>query len=783
VSEEVLNVLLTGERMQANATGAVDTAAPTTDRTIRSRTVEGPVRIAVIGCGAMTRENLLPVLAGHERIRVVSLVDVNEVTARALAEAYGVPTVLTDVTKLDPRQLDAAVIATPPAFHAPQTIELARRGLHVFVEKPMAIDAAEGERMLQATDEAGVTLTVGLYRRLLPSTRLLRGMLESGIMGAPIAVDIEEGGEYGWALATLANLTTGLGAGGVLIDIGSHLLDVLQFLLPGSMHLLSYGDNAAGGVETDALMKLSIVSGGREIPCRLELSRTRRLRNSIRVECERGVLELARGEFADVQVRFHDVVVRDALRGIRSTSLTARWGDEQPPIGYQVFRAEIDDWLDAITYGSESVLSGRSVLATVRLIEDAYRTKGRLAEPWSDEGVARSQPRLKRGGRTGRRRVLITGASGFIGCRTAEILSIREDCDVRAIVRNPSHAARLARLRVEMVPGDICSDADVTRAMEGCDAVVHCAVGTSWQPAETVRTTVVGTRTVADAARRAGVERFVHISSIAVHGRVASATLDELAPLVDPGEEGYAGEKRRAEDEVQKLVAQGLRAVILRPARVYGPFGKTFTTRPLQHIARGTLTLSGPYNGPSSMVYVDNVVEAILCALDSEDTAIGQAFAISERDQLSWREFYEVFAEALGTRLLFKDASLDSTESPRAPGLLARWRSGLGDVMMSPELRAFARKCIQTDPVGVIPRKLWEDVPALRRRLQSALGMTEAMVYRPETPSEESPMVFRTESALVLTDKAETVLGYRPAVSRARAMELTLKWAQHSRLA
>lgn len=768
--------------MQTSAESAVDVPA-TFDRQVRARRVEGPLRLAVIGCGAITREHLLPVLAGHDRIRLVALVDVNEATARSLATAYGVPNVLTSASALDPQQIDGVVIATPPALHAPQTIELARKGFHLFVEKPMAVNAVEGEEMLRAAENAGVTLAVGLYRRLLPSTRLLRGFLESGVVGSPVAVDIEEGGEYGWALATLANLTPRLGAGGVLIDIGSHLLDVLQFLLPGSVQLRSYADNALGGVETDSLLKLQIVSGGREIPCRLELSRTRRLRNSIVIECEKGALELARGEFADIQVRFDDIAVCDALRGSRTTRVSARWGDEQPPLGYDVFRAEFDDWLDAIQRGSEPALSGRSVLSTVRLIEDAYRARVPLAEPWTDEGIARSRPRLKQNGQAARRKVLITGATGFIGCRTAEILSVREGCDVRAVVRNPGHAARLARLSVEMVPGDVCSEADMARAMDGCDTVVHCAVGTSWQRAETVRTTVDGTRTVAEAARRAGVERFVHISSIAVHGRVMSETLDEQTPLIDPREDSYGADKRRAEDEVQRQVAQGLRAIILRPARVYGPFGKTFTTRPLQHLARGTLTLSGPFNGPSGMVYVDNVVEAILCALDSGDGAVGQAFAISEDDELSWREFYQVFADALGSELRFKDSPVGPIDTTRAPGILSRWGTGVRTIMLSAELRAFARKCMQTDPVGTLPRRLWEDVPTLRRRIQDALGMTDALIYRPERADQEPGMVFRTESARVLTQKAQGLLGYRTAVPRPRAMELTLKWAQHARIA
>ena len=89
--------------------------------------VSPPVRVAVVGCGAMTRENLMPVLCGYERIRLVALVDVNEANARALADSYGVPAVLTSLDALTKDLVDAVMIATPPAFHAPQAIELARQ--------------------------------------------------------------------------------------------------------------------------------------------------------------------------------------------------------------------------------------------------------------------------------------------------------------------------------------------------------------------------------------------------------------------------------------------------------------------------------------------------------------------------------------------------------------------------------------------------------------------------------------------------------------------------------
>src|SRR5262245_2644650 len=96
------------------------------------------VRIALVGCGAVSRQNLLPVLAGHERVSLQVLVDRDQARARDLAQAYAVPRTFTDIGSLDPGEVDAVVLATPPAHHAEATLALASRGLHVFVEKPMA---------------------------------------------------------------------------------------------------------------------------------------------------------------------------------------------------------------------------------------------------------------------------------------------------------------------------------------------------------------------------------------------------------------------------------------------------------------------------------------------------------------------------------------------------------------------------------------------------------------------------------------------------------------------
>ncbi len=88
--------------------------------------------MAVIGCGAITQSYHLPVLAGHEGVRVTALVDRDTGRAQQLADAYGIPTVLGDAAGLTRDAVDAAVVATPPFHHAPCCKDLLGKGIHVW---------------------------------------------------------------------------------------------------------------------------------------------------------------------------------------------------------------------------------------------------------------------------------------------------------------------------------------------------------------------------------------------------------------------------------------------------------------------------------------------------------------------------------------------------------------------------------------------------------------------------------------------------------------------------
>src|SRR5262249_17851801 len=141
----------------------------------------------------------------------------------------------------------------------------------------------------------------------------------------------------------------------------------------------------------------------------------------------------------------------------RPLKVQASWGDEPETLGYEAYRAEIDDWLTAIRTGGTPQLSVESAARVVSLIETCYQNAKPIAEPWIEEGLTPTRPAAVATTPSRPRKVLVTGASGFIGCRLTEILQLGLGWDVRALIHSPTSASRLARLPVEMVQGDLKS--------------------------------------------------------------------------------------------------------------------------------------------------------------------------------------------------------------------------------------------------------------------------------------------------------------------------------------
>jgi nucleoside-diphosphate-sugar epimerase len=374
-------------------------------------------------------------------------------------------------------------------------------------------------------------------------------------------------------------------------------------------------------------------------------------------------------------------------------------------------------------------------------------------------------------------KILVTGASGFLGCRLVERLVLGEKVPVRAMAHRPGKTSRLARLPAEIAWADITDSGSVERAVEGCDVIVHCAYGTGGDRKTNHRVTVEGTRLLAKTALAHGVRRFVHISTIAVYSYSPPERVDEQTPFVRSGDP-YCDDKIEAEEVVWRLIRRrSLPAVVLRMGNIYGPFSAAWTVRPLNHIHNGYIALVDEGNHASNAVFVDNVVEAILRAI-REDAAVGEAFFVTD-DEISWRTWYGHYAAWLeGAPLI----SVDSEELGVLlhPPLRQRLRLLQQDLhtirfnVVFPALRQLGK----SRSLGSVVSAIWQRIPGkMRTRIKEEPSAQDSRTLPP------SGLLQRYASQTKFSnEKAKRQLGFGPLVTFEEAARITERWARWARL-
>ena len=243
---------------------------------------------------------------------------------------------------------------------------------------------------------------------------------------------------------------------------------------------------------------------------------------------------------------------------------------------------------------------------------------------------------------SGEGKIAVTGAGGFIGGATCRRLAAGGfevvGVDLRAQARGAVEAAGAG-----FVASDIRSTAALADAFEGCDAVVHTAalVG-DWGPMEEfIEANVRGTLSVLDAAQAAGVPRVVHLASVAGWGYEFAEEIGEDAPIRSCG--GPYADTKGASD----LLARRRGAVVIRPGDVYGPGSVPWTIRPVEAIRQGLFALPGDGGGLMTLVYIDDLVEAIVAATQAPGVE-GVGIAVWDGEPVTAREFFGRYAAMLG---------------------------------------------------------------------------------------------------------------------------------------
>ena len=209
------------------------------------------VNWGIIGCGNVTELKSGPAFnkVGHSRL--VAVMRRNAALSEDYAKRHGVPRWYSDADQLinDP-EVNAIYIATPPDTHASYAIQAMKAGKPVYVEKPMARNYQECKEMLRVSEETGMPLFVAYYRRTLPAFLKVKELVDNGIIGKPLTVNIRLYKAFGendqFPDQQSWHTNPEIGGAGHFYDLASHQFDFLDFVFGPVTEIHGIAKNRAG---------------------------------------------------------------------------------------------------------------------------------------------------------------------------------------------------------------------------------------------------------------------------------------------------------------------------------------------------------------------------------------------------------------------------------------------------------------------------------------------------------------------------------------------------------
>lgn len=243
-------------------------------------------------------------------------------------------------------------------------------------------------------------------------------------------------------------------------------------------------------------------------------------------------------------------------------------------------------------------------------------------------------------------KVLVTGGTGFTGSHLCRRL-VQEGHDVRVLVREQSDRTVVSDLPIDWVLGDLCDRDSLARATKGVDMVYHIAA--LFRPENVTQqqmwaVNVEGTKNLLEAAEKAQVGRFVHCSTVGVHGDIQNPPANEETPYA-PGD--YYQESKTEGEKVALQYAQKgrLPIVVFRPGGIYGPGDRRFL-KLFKGIKTGRFVMFGSGEILYQLIYIDDLIAGIL-RCGTEPMAVGNTYILTGASPVTLNQLVETIASIL----------------------------------------------------------------------------------------------------------------------------------------
>ena len=624
-------------------------------RLIPSRPGVQPIRAAIVGTGFIADYHALAISMA-EGVELVSVCDANLKSAQAFAAKWHVPGVFDSLdSMLKNQQLDSVHVLAPPDLHHPLAKTVLEAGVHVFIEKPMCASVEQADDLCALARKRGLHLGVSHNMLYSDAYQRLRELVRSRVLGPPNQVTINHFLELGQIRFGPFNSWMLRSPGNVFLEVGPHLISALLDLVGTPSDILATADrrvNLPGGTSVFSRWRIRATVGRTAVDINLNLGpgfpqrgiTVRGILGSAIVDFDANTctvdqltplsLDLDRYKRSRSLARQIRLQARKTLRNwMLSTFKLQRRGSP-----YQI------TFIDSIAAFYSTLLTNTPL--DTRIAGDS----GRDVVQWCTKIIRAAGVELavtpnphQRNPPAAQPTVLVLGGAGFIGRELIRQLLQAGYC-VRAAVRGSGAVLeQFDADRLEIVRGDVRSESDLRRMMEGIEFVYHLAVAPTaktWD--DQVRNNVEPTRLVGEACLAAGVKRLIYTGTIdSYYAGAWAGTITERTPLdksID--RRNYYGRAKAAEESLlmEMYRTKQLPLIIFRPGIVIGRGGIPFHFGVGRWAADGVCEVWGEGNNKLPFVLVTDVAAALVRGIQSPGIE-GRSYNLVDDPVLTARDY------------------------------------------------------------------------------------------------------------------------------------------------
>ena len=347
------------------------------------------------------------------------------------------------------------------------------------------------------------------------------------------------------------------------------------------------------------------------------------------------------------------------------------------------------------------------------------------------------------------KRVVILGASGFVGASLFEFLLGKGNYELLPVIHSPGNAWRLSRHPTTLYQADLLNSDDLSRVLSGVDCVINCTRGDN-------DFMIQGLKNIIKVCRSENVSRLIHLSSIMVFGDPPVAeTEDVKQPKLPP--DSYGSTKQVQDRMIEKSASSGLPSIILVPPNISGPYSY-FLLALLSSLRAHEIALIDEGNAPVCIVDISNLCHAIELSMHSGQ-ADGSRYFITDDEDLTWgtlvADLQKIHGEQSSVATIRRDELEKAATGPDAPkASIVRSMKHL----VSSDIREALRK----DP-------FWETVDQSIRKLVAKMGPRVEDRFRLSIEGPERITLRDNRRSINVGLCAQQFRNVRPSIAKARA--------------